>query len=362
MLQRVLAVSFAQVLRSVAILLLPFAFIALVAWTTAGSVSGNTSDPIRAALWLWLGSHHVPFSLILAPASSAGFLSYLPMGAIFLPIFAIRSGFNRALERLHGDYHSAMVVRFSFSTFYALIATGLAWLSRSDGVTPVWYLATLLAFLLAFLTSLTCGVRVKISRPVLFASRALAIVLGLSFIFLSALIFLNLKTLGNITTVLEPGFIGGLLLFLLNVLYLPNAAVAVLSYFAGSGFAVGAETIISPFSHSLGTIPAFPLLATLPTSTSRWSLFVAIGIVATGALLASWAMLLRSSVLIQTIFFIAIFAAVLGYLAGGSLITDSMGAIGVSAWKFPLALTLEMGLGALLIIAIPLVRVRVGRR
>ena len=187
MLQRVLAVTFAQVLRSVAIVLLPFAFIALVAWTTAGSVSGNTSDPIRAALWLWLASHHVPFSSVLAPASSLGFLSYLPIGAILIPIFAIRYGFKRALDRLHGDYHSVMVVRLTFAFFYALFATGIAWFSWSSGVKAVWFLATIFAFILAFLTSLTCGDRVKISRPILFASRVLAILLGLSFVFLSFL-------------------------------------------------------------------------------------------------------------------------------------------------------------------------------
>ena len=56
MLQRVLAVSFAQVLRTIAILLLPLAFISLIAWATAGSTTGNTSDPMRAAVWLWLGA------------------------------------------------------------------------------------------------------------------------------------------------------------------------------------------------------------------------------------------------------------------------------------------------------------------
>ena len=52
MVQRVLSVSFTQILRVLALLLLPLAFISLIAWATAGSTSGNTSDPIRAAIWL----------------------------------------------------------------------------------------------------------------------------------------------------------------------------------------------------------------------------------------------------------------------------------------------------------------------
>ncbi len=62
--QRVLSVSLSHVLRSAATLLLPFSFLALVAWATAGSASGGTSDPIRGAVWIWLGAHHLPFHLL----------------------------------------------------------------------------------------------------------------------------------------------------------------------------------------------------------------------------------------------------------------------------------------------------------
>ncbi len=72
MVQRVLAVTFAQALRSAGILLLPLAFITLIAWATAGSTTGTTSDPIRAALWIWLGAHHVHFDLSLSPTGVAG--------------------------------------------------------------------------------------------------------------------------------------------------------------------------------------------------------------------------------------------------------------------------------------------------
>ena len=362
MVQRVLAVSFAQVLRSIAILLLPLAFIALIAWTTAGSASGNTSDPIRAALWLWLGAHHIPFSLVLAPSSALGFFSYLPIGAILLPVFAIRYGFKRAIDRLDGNYQSLALLRLAFSFFYALLATGIAWISRSDGVKSVWYFASIFTFLIAFFTTLTCGVRVKISRPISFASRVVAILLGISFIYFAILIFLHLSTLRDITLVLQPGFFGAILLFILNVLYLPNAALAVLSYFAGSGFAVGADTIISPFAHTIGTIPAFPLLAAVPTTSSRWALLAIVGIFLSGCLLASWSMSLHASVFFQSLFFILIFTSVLGFIGGGSLMTDGMGAMGLSTWKFTLNLCAEIGAGALALYLLPRARIKVSAR
>ena len=108
MLQRVLAVSFAQVLRSVFVILLPLAFIALIAWATAGSATGNTSDPMRAALWLWLGAHHIPFNL---SGTTVGYLSFLPIGAMLIPFFALRLGFSRALSKLYGDFHNINTAR-----------------------------------------------------------------------------------------------------------------------------------------------------------------------------------------------------------------------------------------------------------
>jgi hypothetical protein len=44
-----------------------------------------------------------------------------------------------------------------------------------------------------------------------------------------------------------------------------------LSWCSGAGFAVGVGTAVSPFAHSLGPVPAFPLLAALPGSgVPRW--------------------------------------------------------------------------------------------
>ena len=95
MFQRVLWISLTQAIRSVLLVLIPLSAIALIAWSTAGSAEPNTTDPIRAALWLWLGAHHIPFNLNLPPGHVAGFLSYLPIGALLFPVIAIRSSMKR---------------------------------------------------------------------------------------------------------------------------------------------------------------------------------------------------------------------------------------------------------------------------
>jgi len=355
MLQRVLAVSFAQVFRTVAILLLPLGFISLIAWATAGSATGNTSDPMRAAIWLWLGAHHIPFFL---NGTATGYLSYLPIGAMLLPFFALRSGFGRAISKLHGDFHNIASVRTIFASQYALLVTLLALASRSPGVSSQWYLAPVFAFSIAYLAALTAGTRFRMSQAVSYATRVLAILLGASFIFLAISIFMNLTTFKNISIVLQPGFFGAILLFALNLFYLPNLAVSVLAYFTGTGFVVGAGTLVSPFTHRLGEIPALPILAVLPTSSTKWALVAVAFVIALGALMAAWTMTSSTQALVQAIVLLAISISLIAYLASGSLMTNAMSAVGVSIWKLVLSLIIELGIGVTAMIFIPQIRLR----
>ena len=355
MLQRVLAVSFAQVLRSVFVILLPLAFIALIAWATAGSATGNTSDPIRAALWLWLGAHHLPFFL---NGTTIGYLSFLPIGAMLIPFFALRAGFGNALSKLHGDFHNINSVRTIFAGQYALIATVLALVSRSTTVSPQWYLTPVFTFAIAYLATLIAGSRVRVSHAVSLASRVLAILLGFSFVILAILIFTNITTFKNISIVLQPGILGSFLLFALNAFYLPNAALAILGYFSGTGFAIGADTLVSPITHRLGELPALPLLSILPTTSSRWALLAIVLVITVGAALAIWAQSSSTSTLIQSFILLLIATALLSYLASGSLMTPAMSAVGLSIWKFTLSIAIEIGVGIALVVLLPQIRIR----
>ena len=344
--QRVLSVSLSHAIRGAALVLLPFAFIALVAWATAGSATGTTTDPIRGAAWIWLGAHHIPFSLALPPTGIPGYFSYLPWGAIALPFIAIRTTFNRALDRLQGDFHDINGVRTAYSLFYTVIVTALAFLTASPTVTPQWYLAPIFAFFISIIATLTCGQRLAISAPVILAARIMAIIVGTFMVAVGVLIFANFAQVKTLSVALQPGIFGGALLLLLNILYLPNAAVALASYVAGSGFAVGAGTLISPWWYHSDQLPVFPLLGILPTQ--RHPLFIASALffVAIGALLAYWSLNSGIQMLIQTSIFLIVLIFLIAYLSSGSLMTDEMGAFGVSIWKFGLTAIGEIALGA----------------
>jgi len=344
--QRVLSVSLSHVIRSAATLLLPFSFIALIAWATAGSASGSTSDPIRGAVWIWLGAHHLPFQLALPPTSLPGYLTFLPIGGLVLPFLVIRAAFNRAIDRLQGDFHDINGVRLIFSGMYAALLTALAFFSGSTAVTPQWYLAPIFGFLLSLLATLSAGYRVNPSRSLRIALRITAIFMGAALMVTALLLILNFTQVKNITISLQPGFFGGLLLLILNVLYLPNAAVATAAYFSGTGLAVGAGTIVSPWWYQLGQIPALPLLGILPTSRHPLALFGVLFFIGLGVLLARWALNFGIQTLVQSYLFTIALATLLAYLASGALLTAEMGAMGVSIWKFVLSIAVEIGMGA----------------
>ena len=345
MFQRVLAVTLAQVVRSISVVLLPIAFLSLIAWATAGSTNGNTSDPIRAAIWLWLGAHHLAFQLTISAGAATGWLTYLPLGALIFPIWAIRSGFKRTIERLDNDYQSVALARTLFVTLYTVITAVISLLVTTDGVKPVWYLTPLVIIPITTLSVLSAERRKFSSQPIFFASRILAALLGFAFLALGISLLINFATVKNLTQVLEPGILGGLLLLILNVLYLPNAAVATIGYFAGPGFAIGNDTIISPLSYQVPEIPALPILGALPTGRFPFALIAVLIFVIAGVALTSWTLNQRPEVLWQTFTLVLIAIAFISWAASGSLMTQALSAVGVSIWKVTLAIGLEMAIG-----------------
>lgn len=357
MLQRVLGVTFAQTLRSAAIFIFPLAFITLIAWATAGSATGTTSDPIRAAMWIWLGAHQVHFDLSLSPSGVAGYLSYLPIGGLLLPILALRAGFKRVVSKLDGEYSNLTGARLFFALFYAILTAMIALFSSSAGVKPQWWMAAIFAFLIAFGSSLIADRSISLAMPVILALRIVALLVGFGFLIFAIAFFINFGQATLITKVLAPGIFGSLLLLILNVLYLPNVALAGLSYISGAGFAVGAGTDLSPFTQDIGQIPALPLLAALPINSNKWILILSIVIIAIGALLGYWTIPLQERTSWQSFFIVIVMLALLAYFASGSLITQAMGAVGVSIWQFILFVGGQLLIGLLAFKFIPQLKI-----
>jgi hypothetical protein len=334
-LSRILLIAFQQALRSVALILLPLSFIALFAWSTAGSATGNTSDPIRAAIWMWLGSHLVPFELSLSAGFSSGALSYLPIGAAIFPWLAVRSGFRRASEFSNNPRGSRTFVVF----FYTAIATLAAAFSQSANIKPNLVLTPVFVLLLGL--SATLDFQARIFHKFKFITYAFIAILGLSTMVIAVSLVLHFEIVKSLAIVIQPGIMGGILFTILQLLYLPNLALAGISYFFGPGFSLGLGTLISPVTLDVNSLPAIPLLGSLPTSEYPLlliALIIPFLIVALNQLKISMEYkefrVRQGEILLSVIPFL-ILITLFSYLAGGTLITQDMHPVGVTWWKLP---------------------------
>lgn len=328
MVRRILQVSFVAAIRSVALTLFPASFISLFAWATAGSSTGNTTDPLRASVWIWLAAHQVPFHLAM------GKLSVMPLGAIIFPIWAIRRSFPK-VSAVHSKVEGA---RFFFALLYSLIALALALIVKTGSTYPTWYIVPLYAFVISYLA--TYNFKSDEARHIRFAFHIFLFLWAIGGLIVSASLAAHWRVLIDLDTVIAPGIIGGLLFFLIQALYLPNAALFAISYFSGAGFHLGAGTIISPTQFSLHEIPAMPILAALPTGEHPALIFLspllilALVIAMTPVLRQFRGFKARSFFFIRTsVVFVAIVAA-LAYLSSGELLTSAMSPVGIPLPRF----------------------------
>ena len=332
MVARRLLIALQQVIRSVLIILFPLAFITLFAWATAGSTYGTTSDPLRAAVWLWLGAHLTPF--YITTNEITGYLSYLPIGVVILPWLSMRNGYKRVLE----VFQNKKISRAYFILSYTLVYLFLAAVSINSQVSINWPRALVTLFLL--LISVTNPIKLDpfLKLPV----QLFIFMLGVAALLFSISLLFNFTTAKNLTIIIQPGILGGLLLLLLQLLYLPNIAFATLSYILGSGFSLGDATNISPFIFDLREIPAIPVLAALPSGRHLWVGVGTILITIYGLInlyLISNLKFNRKDIQQLKLRFLVISisgSVILAFITSGSLISANMSPVGVNPLRIGL--------------------------
>jgi hypothetical protein len=326
MVARRLWIALQQVIRSVLIILFPLAFITLFAWATAGSTYGTTSDPMRAAVWLWLGAHLAPFNI--TSNEITGYLSFLPIGAAVLPWLSMRVGYRR----VNAVIGNKKVSRSYFIMAYLIVYLTLALIASNSQASVDFFRALVILFILLIFATADIRLENTIKLPV----QIFLIALGIAGLFLTLSLLLNFSIIKNLTVVLSPGILGGFLLLLLQILYLPNILFMSLSYILGSGFALGYATQISPLVFNLREIPAIPILAALPSNRNVWLVIPTLIITA-----YAWLNLLlidkisldkkSKQQLITRFFVISIFGIMLiSFFTSGSLISSNMSPVGVS--------------------------------
>lgn len=351
----------------------------LIGWIAAphAAFGSSLASVFRTAAQLWLVAHHVGFSLRGTGASSGGRIGMFPLGLVVLPgallfragRWVVRTG---EVARLRHVGYAAVVL----AAPYALLAAAVALIGHTALAAPSLWQAVLAAFLLALLAGGIGGARALAPwRRLLglFAERprslvsgtlgTLAVLAATGAALAGGSLAAHIGTFRSVTDALAPGFVGGILLLLLEIAFVPNAIVWAIAYLLGPGFAFGYGTVVAPTGTALGALPMFPMLAALPSSVSldqRTGLpaWVSLGVLAAPYMAGAFGgvLIVRTAptprVEAAPLWGFACGAAtglvtgLLAAFAGGPLGGVRLSVIGPSWWQVALVTTFEVGVAA----------------
>jgi hypothetical protein len=342
--------------------------LALIGWIAAPHAGLGLTGVLRTAALLWLIGHHVGFAL-----PGAGRIGMLPLGLVLLPgallwragRWVVRAG---GVSRLRHVGYAALALAVP----YAMVAGALALASSSSMATPSLSQAVACPFLLALTAGGLGGARALTTWPRLVGLLpdrlrsltvgtvgALAVVVAVGALLAGASLAMHLKEFRGVEGTLDPGAVGAVLLLLAQLAYVPNAIIWAISFTLGPGFAFGTGTVIAPTGSALGPLPAFPMLAALPSGVHPGvppALSVAVLAVpylagAFGGLLMTRAapVLALESAPLWGFACGAAAGGLLGVLsavAGGPLGDGRLAAVGPSGWQVGVVAALQVGVAA----------------
>ncbi|WP_157745703.1 cell division protein PerM [Nocardiopsis gilva] len=345
--------------------------ITVIGWAAAphGPFGQDIDHVLRTAVQMWLVGHLVGFGI------PGGEIGMLPLGLVVLPgLVLYRSGRWLArsceLPRLRHLFRAALAIAGP----YAAISGTLALIGQTEVVQPSVVEALFAGFALALVAGGMGVLHQLLNDKGIPKRRLLEVVpdrprsllagtlgatgtLLLSGALLVGIAFaLDYGEAAAITGQLAPGLVGGALLILLQLLYLPNAIVFGTAYAVGPGFALGTGTMVAPTGIAVGPLPLFPLLAALPDNgpapvislVALAAPFVAGGV--GGVLTQRSAPTLVGEAAPMWGFVCGVgtgaVLAVLSLIAGGSLGADRLAEVGPSAWQVGLITALEVGVAA----------------
>jgi hypothetical protein len=263
----------------------------------------------------------------------------------------MRVGYRRVVAVIENKKISRAYFILTYLITYSLLA-----LIASNSQVAVDYPRgiAILIFIL-FLATTTVNFETLVKLP----TQIFLIMLGLSGLVFSWNLLLNFSIAKNLTIVLHPGIIGGILLLLLQILYLPNLFFATFSYILGSGFSLGSATDITPFIFNLREIPAIPALAALPAGKFPWMITFSI-------MLFGYALInlnkikglsidkkSKKQLNLRFLLLSVIGSAILAFISSGSLISANMNPVGVNPLRIGAIVFVHIFLAFLVIQYLP---------
>ena len=345
----------------------------LAGWIAAPHAGVGLPGVLRTAADLWLVGHHVGFALHGTGRIGDGRIGMLPLGLVLLPgallwiagRWVVRRG---QVSRLADVGYAALALAVP----YGLVAGALALAGQSTLATPSLLQAVVSGFLIALVAGGLGGARALApwrrliellpprARAVFLGSvGTLTVLTGAGAILAGASLAARMGDFRSVDVALAPGLVGGGLLLLAQLAYIPNAIVWSVCYTLGPGFAFGTGTVIAPTGSALGPLPMLPMLAALPSgahsTATGWVSLLMLSVPylagAFGGLLTARAAPIPAVELAPLWGFACGVATgcalgLLAAFAGGPLGSGRLTAVGPSGWQAGVVCVLEVGVAA----------------
>ncbi|HET6651708.1 MAG TPA: DUF6350 family protein [Nocardioides sp.] len=266
-----LSAAFAGAVAAGSVLLACMA-VGLAGWFAADAGGhGDTRDAIRIGADAWLVAHGS--GLTLAGAT----ISVVPLGLTALCGYvALRLGGWARATSADEDGAAVALAAVVLAGVYGVVAVVTAVLATLPTAQPGLVQSFAGAFLLALVgggaglvrgeAGVLAGRLPETAVAVLRGAAGIAVaVLAAGAVLVTVALVLDIGTGANVLSRLHADGPGSALYTLVVAAFAPNAALMGGAYLLGPGFAVGTGTVVSPSVVALGPLPAFPLLAALPS-------------------------------------------------------------------------------------------------
>jgi Family of unknown function (DUF6350) len=264
----------------------------MLAWAVSPNSAGDSAAAWRAAGSVWLGAHQVPLEI------GDRSLTLLPLGAVLLGLLLTRRGGRWAGRLLPGTTPGEAVgIVTACALVYGAGGAGVAWLAAGPGTgaSPprafLWTGTVALAGVtwgIAREAELVAWSRARVSDAAWrTALGGLAAVVGLYAVGAVLVTVSLVRHFGQLATTmadLDAGPVGELALTALGALCLPTLDIWGMAVVVGPGFDLGSAGALSAFGGQVGTLPALPILAAVPSTVPAWGPMLMLVPVALGAL------------------------------------------------------------------------------
>jgi hypothetical protein len=290
----------------------------VMVWATAGFQHDGFDVLARLAGQAWLLIHGVPLLLDTAGAGSAaqpesGTLSLIPLGLALIPfLLAWRAGRRLARASYTDQLWQALLGSWLAYAGFG-IATGFVCRTADVGIS-LW--AAAFIPLVPFGLGMVVGARREagswsrligvdavawlsrtsqhsrwagsyLGSAIKAGSVALMACLAMSAALLAVDLFIHWNLVVAVYEGLDAGAMGGGVLTIVQLGFLPNLVVFALAWISGAGFALGVGSLAGPLGTAVGPLPSVPVFAALPAGSLDFG-FVALVVPALAGALAGW--------------------------------------------------------------------------